>query len=134
MIEWSDSEISEYPNSLSSSEDECLVKRTRVQNFVEDVVSQYSAKEFQSTFSGSLHDARLLRKSGIYEKICSNPEVVNGNFLISDSAYPNLSWLVTPFKDNGHLTHNEIRFNNDLSSTRVVVEHRQVEREVPKVA
>lgn len=44
-------------------------------------------------------------------------------FLIGDTAYPNLPWLVTPFKDYGHLTAQQLQFNYTISAARVVVEH-----------
>lgn len=43
-------------------------------------------------------------------------------FLIGDSAYPSLSWLIPPYRDNGHLTPQQIEFNYMLSSTRMSVE------------
>jgi hypothetical protein len=44
-------------------------------------------------------------------------------FLLGDSAYPCLSWLVSPFEDNGHLTRNQKLFNYRHSSTRIVIEN-----------
>jgi hypothetical protein len=37
--------------------------------------------------------------------------------------HPNLHWLVTPFKDNGHLTCEQNMFNYRLSASRIVIEH-----------
>ncbi|XP_018574653.1 protein ALP1-like [Anoplophora glabripennis] len=71
--------------------------------------------------AGSMHDSRLLKKSSLYER--GNTERLEDNFLLGDSAYPSLNWLVPPFKDNGNLTLNEKTFNNRHSSTRVVIEH-----------
>jgi hypothetical protein len=45
---------------------------------------------------GSIHDARLLRKSNIYSKAQDNPQFFGENFLLGDSAYPSLRWLVFP--------------------------------------
>lgn len=39
------------------------------------------------------------------------------------TAYPNLKWLVTPFKDNGRLSNEQLDFNYRISGSRVVVEH-----------
>lgn len=72
---------------------------------------------------GSLHDARLLRRSALYSKILNNPEFIGEDFLLGDSAYPNLHWIVTPFQDNGFLTENQRLFNKQVSSKRVVVEN-----------
>lgn len=73
---------------------------------------------------GSLHDARILRRSLIYERANEEKETVfpNDTFLLGNSAYPSLPWLVPPFRDNGHLTPQQIEFNFIHSSTRMVVE------------
>lgn len=43
--------------------------------------------------------------------------------LLADSAYPNLSWIVTLFRDNGNLSPQQRQFNFKHSSTRIVREH-----------
>lgn len=55
---------------------------------------------------GSLHDARLLRKSLLYSNAFDNEnELFYGDmFLLGDSAYPSLNWIVPPFKDTGNLS------------------------------
>lgn len=83
-------------------------------------------KRFIDVFAGepgSLHDARLLRKSRLYSKIMEDPTFIGNDFLLGDSAYPNLSWLVTPFKDHGLLTQTQKMFNYRLSSKRVIIEN-----------
>lgn len=74
---------------------------------------------------GSLHDSRVLRRSELYKRAEENMTGTfpNHTFLIGDSAYPSLEWLVPPFKDNGALTDVQNRFNFKHSSTRIVVEH-----------
>lgn len=73
---------------------------------------------------GSLHDARVLRRSPLHEESHNNEENVfpNNTFLIGDSAYPSMSWLIPPFRNNGHLTPQQIEFNYLHSSTRMAVE------------
>lgn len=44
------------------------------------------------------------------------------NHIIADAAYPLRMWLLTPYRDNGHLTHEQRRYNNYLSSNRMVIE------------
>lgn len=44
-------------------------------------------------------------------------------YLLGDSAYPSLNWLVPPFKDNGRLTTIQKKFNTLHSSHRMVIEH-----------
>lgn len=73
---------------------------------------------------GSLHDARVLRRSPLYNVANENKEMLfpQNTFIIGDSAYPSLSWLVPPFRNNGHLTPQQTEFNYMLSSTRMIVE------------
>lgn len=42
---------------------------------------------------------------------------------MGDSAYPCLKTLMVPYRDNGHLSRNEITFNTSLGSCRVAIEH-----------
>lgn len=73
--------------------------------------------------AGSLHDARVLRRSPIYKRAATDLNFFHGCFLLGDSAYPNLSWLVPPFKDCGNLTTRQRTFNFKHSSCRIVIEH-----------
>lgn len=41
--------------------------------------------------AGSIHDARLLKKSKLYEKVYTNEINLGNYYLIGDAAYPNLS-------------------------------------------
>ncbi|XP_062610167.1 uncharacterized protein LOC134271947 [Saccostrea cucullata] len=70
-------------------------------------------------FPGKVHDARVLRHSKLFE---NGPVLCGDGHLLSDSAYPNLSWLLTPFRDNGHLTEVQTRYNYIHSSIRSTVE------------
>ena len=86
--------------------------------------------DFACGFPGSMHDARVLRRSAIFRKaeqgeILSAPTVhINGNelgpYLVGDSAYPLSPWLMKPYPE-GTRDRNEIRFNKELSSARVKV-------------
>lgn len=67
----------------------------------------------------SVHDARVYRNSPLFEVV----QNLQANFhLLGDSAYPMSTNLPTPYRDNGHLTLEEKRFNNSHSSTRVDIE------------
>lgn len=74
---------------------------------------------------GSLHDARVLRRSPFFSDVIANQNVIfpNNTFIIGDSAYPNNSWIVPPFRDTGRLTDQQKHFNFIHSSTRIVVEN-----------
>lgn len=71
---------------------------------------------------GSVHDARVWRNSPIYQKLKNNllPEEFH---LLGDSAYPLETFIMVPFKDNGHLSRQQKKFNKTLSSSRIVIEH-----------
>jgi len=73
---------------------------------------------------GSLHDARILRRSLLYDTAQNNMENIfpNETCIIGDSAYPLLPWLVPPFRDNGHLTAQQSEFNFLHSSTLIAIE------------
>lgn len=85
-------------------------------------------KKFTDIFcgeAGSMHDARILKRSQLYKNMLEtrNEMCPADTFIIGDSAYPSLDWLVVPFKDNGHLTEREKKFNFIHSSTRMIVEN-----------
>ncbi|EFA01169.1 Putative nuclease HARBI1-like Protein [Tribolium castaneum] len=70
---------------------------------------------------GSVHDGRVLRTSDIYpiaEQLC-RPNY----YVIGDSAYPLKKWLITPYRNNGHLLPQQVYFNRMLAKTRVVIEN-----------
>ncbi|XP_038047494.1 protein ALP1-like [Patiria miniata] len=71
---------------------------------------------------GSVHDARVFRNSPLYHDVEDGHKLAEHQYLIGDTAYPLRSWLVTPFKDNGHLSQQQRRFNRMLSGKRQVVE------------
>ena len=75
-------------------------------------------------YPGSLHDARVLRLSEIFdaaenENILMEPTGVIRPLIGGDSAYPLKTWLLRPVKDNGTLT----REQKKLSKARIVSEH-----------
>ena len=57
-------------------------------------------------YPGSVHDSRMFRNSPISLDAEADPTQLFTGFthLIGDAAYLLKSWIVTPFKDNGHLT------------------------------
>ena len=70
-------------------------------------------------YPGKVHDARVFRLSPLYNRganLCGN------NHILGDSAYPNLPWLLTPFRDNGSLTPTQRRYNLTHSSIRSCIE------------
>ncbi|XP_077384014.1 uncharacterized protein LOC144022774 isoform X2 [Festucalex cinctus] len=83
--------------------------------------------------AGSLHDARVLRLSGLWDLVdrglLHSQETKNihghnvGYYLLGDAAYPLKSWLLKPFNDNGRLTMQQLIYNNKTSRARITVEH-----------
>ena len=82
---------------------------------------------------GSVHDARVLANSLLYSK-ASSGEILQGNsitilgreipvFLVGDSAYPLLTWLMKPFPYNTTLSDAQKSFNYRLSRARIVSEN-----------
>ena len=54
---------------------------------------------------------------------CSKKGRVCGRrHILADSAYPNLIWVLSPFRDNGHLTAAQKRFNQVHASIRSTIE------------
>ena len=83
-------------------------------------------------FPGSMHDARVLRNSSIYDRAEQGNILRAGPihrigpheiqpYLVGDSAYPLSRWLQKPYPE-GTRDPNEIQFNYELSAARVKVE------------
>ena len=77
---------------------------------------------------GSVHDARVLANSSVYEEI-NDGKLLHGTvqdgiplFLLGDSAYPLRSWLMKPFPHFGALSAHQKLYNYRICRGRVVVE------------
>ena len=83
-------------------------------------------------YPGSVHDARVLKQSHLWEVVSDgqffSQHTVNisghdvGHYLIGDPAYPLQTWLMKAFSDTGRLTPQQQRYNARLSSARAIVE------------
>ncbi|XP_065575784.1 uncharacterized protein LOC136037168 [Artemia franciscana] len=90
-----------------------------------------SDKKFLDIFvgySGSAHDARIYRNSGIFEKADKNRSDIflsDSYHLLGDSAYLISEFLLTPFKEpvQGSILGYQTSYNQKHSKTRVVIEH-----------
>ncbi|XP_020298164.1 putative nuclease HARBI1 [Pseudomyrmex gracilis] len=73
---------------------------------------------------GRAHDAAVFRSSPLYTKLTDeqNHLLPPDKHIIADSAYPLLQNVMTPFKDNGHLSEMQSRYNAKLSSIRSIIE------------
>jgi len=56
------------------------------------------------------------------DKLESEQGMVGKFHLLGDSAYPLKHYLLVPYKDNGHLNADQIRYNICHFSSRVVIE------------
>ena len=94
---------------------------------------QYLFRDINVGWPGSVHDARVLAHSALFRK-AEEGTILNGQskqiegctipvFLIGDSAYPLLKWLIKPYPENDHMTEQRRNFNYQLSRARIVVEN-----------
>lgn len=82
--------------------------------------------------TGSMHDARVLRLSTLWELVergslypayTRNISGINaGYYVLGDSAYPLQNWLLKPFPDNGRLSFEQQTYKK-VCRARVVVEN-----------
>lgn len=70
-------------------------------------------------FPGKVHDARVLRQSPLFQ---NGSALCGDGHLLGDPAYPNMSWLLTPFRYSGRLTNVQLHYNYTHSSIRSTVE------------
>ena len=95
--------------------------------------SKYRFTNICVGWPGSVHDAWVFANSSLYKKasagnvLTGDSIIVNGievsPFLIGDSAYPLLTWLVKPFGESRNLTQQQKCFNFRLSRVRIVVKN-----------
>jgi hypothetical protein len=72
-----------------------------------------------SGWPGSVHDSRVPKNSELWEH---GDNACRTNHIIGDGAYPIKEWLLTPYRDTGHLNAEQRRYNYVHSSTRTVIE------------
>ncbi|XP_061177501.1 putative nuclease HARBI1, partial [Saccostrea echinata] len=73
-------------------------------------------------WSGCTHDARVLRNSTLYQKAEEGQAIINNHHNLANNAYPLRTWLISLFKNYGHLTPQQQKYNTKLSSARQSVE------------
>ena len=129
-----------FPNTVCAL-DGCHIPI--VKPFCNNPIAYYNRKQFYSIIltgfcdserrfchvnvghPGSWHDARAFRYTDVARQLELNPQalVPEGRHIIADSAYPLSLHLMKPYRDNGHLTVRQRRFNRKLNAARVAIEH-----------
>lgn len=64
---------------------------------------------------------RVFRLSNV-ESMCTDENFPHNSHILGDAAYKLTKYVMVPFKDNGHLTEDQIHFNQRLSAARMIVE------------
>lgn len=80
-------------------------------------------KRFTDVFCGwpgRVHDARVFQNSPLRQR---GPTLCGQCHLLGDGGYPCKRWLITPYRNRGNLTRDQIKFNQILSGTRVITEN-----------
>ena len=70
---------------------------------------------------GSVHDARVYRNSPVNEYF-SNGHLADNLHIVGDSAYPLSMNMMVPYRDNGHLTDIQKKYNKHHSTSRIAIE------------
>lgn len=97
------------------------------------VDANYLFRDIHVGWLGSVHDARVFVNSSLYQK-ANNKEILQGHvldingcvvspFMVGDSGYPLLSWLVKPYPHNGNLSSQQKTYNYRMSRARIVTEN-----------
>ena len=94
---------------------------------------KYKFLDVYTGWPGSVHDARVFAHSslfnlGVDNKLLPNTRrVIEGTevplYLIGDSAYPLLTWLMKPFPHNESLSMEQRTYNYRICRARIVVEN-----------
>ncbi|XP_026288980.2 uncharacterized protein LOC113213968, partial [Frankliniella occidentalis] len=71
---------------------------------------------------GSLHDSRVFRRSPLSRRLLEQNLLADGEHILGDSAYILTDKVLTPFRNIGNLTVQQINYNFRLSSLRSMVE------------
>lgn len=107
-------------------------KQTYSVNTQAIVGSNLKFLDISTGFPGSMHDARVLRRTNLFAR-AQNEEIlvlptanISGEevkpLLLADGAYPPLRWLLKPYPHHHNLTREERNFNKRLSASRSSVE------------
>ncbi|XP_047526405.1 putative nuclease HARBI1 [Pieris napi] len=71
---------------------------------------------------GSVHDQRVFRLSEVADYVNDDDKFLENCHMLGDAAYEIHQHLLTPYRDNGHLTGKQKNYNYRHSAARVTVE------------
>jgi len=77
--------------------------------------------DISTGWPGSMHDARIFRLSSLSTSLRTSSSMSSMFHILGDSAYALTNHVIVPFKDNGHLTPDEVHFNILHSSSRTII-------------
>ena len=98
------------------------------------VGSNLMFSDVSTSFPGSVHDARILRATTLYQKCETNEVLTRPEKIIEEMtitckiitfrrrSLSSKTWLVKPYPSNIRLTDTQKKFSKSLSSARVIVE------------
>ncbi|KAG5864695.1 hypothetical protein JTB14_024667 [Gonioctena quinquepunctata] len=81
--------------------------------------------KFTHCYAGEVeahHDASVLGRSEIWSFMREDGKFLNDTHLIGDKAYPCFPEIMTPYKDNGHLTNSQKQYHF-LLSREIILNH-----------
>lgn len=79
--------------------------------------SNYYFTDIYFGWPGCVNDARIWRDSPLYERLVIDTEntILPDAHLFGDKAYPLDTFLMVPFRNNGHLTQDQVKYKTILS-------------------
>ena len=83
--------------------------------------SRYRFIDVSIGWPASMHDARIWRMSHL-SQVIEDRLAATPYFIVGDSAYPLSLRMMTPYRDNGHLSNLQKSYNRQLSAQRSVIE------------
>lgn len=73
-------------------------------------------------YPGSVHDQKVFRQSEVADYLNGREKFQADSHILGDAAYELHQYLLTPFRDNGHLTERQRNYNYRHSVARSAVE------------
>ncbi|XP_067212784.1 putative nuclease HARBI1 [Linepithema humile] len=103
---------------------ECYVNRKNHHSIHLQAVSDHTGQFIHCLAGhvGSVHDQRVFRLSEINNYLEDAEKFPNDSHILGDAAYTIHEHLMTPFRDNGHLTVRQKNYNFCHSSARISIE------------